>query len=257
VARTTVGTFLLALLVLTAGCNAPFGQAPDAGETPTVTPVPVAGGPSPDAAELAPGLGPGGVTDPERLVDAHSAVLENESYTARLSSRREGANGSGTVRYDRLIRVAGPDRFHYVLSVATPGGDRRIERWRDGATAREVVTENGSTTRHSIESPPRPSLVTRTELLRLFSRLPSSVVDTRKRNGTTGYRVAGGPRDLPPLSNITFAATITGDGLVRWYEVSYTVERRSRQQAVGERETVTVEASISDVGSTTVEPPQD
>lgn len=252
--RAPVGTLLAVLLVATAGCSTPLpadpGPEPGAG-TETVTPVPVPGDEEATAAGdgLAPGLGPDGVTDAERLVDAHEAAVANASYTVRISSVRRASNGSTRVRYERVLRLAAPDRFHHVVRVETDDGDRRLERWRDGETAYEAVMEDGSVTYRSLEAPRPPTLVSRSALLRLFSGLPSEVTTTHTSEGTAVHRVAGGPRDVLPLSNLSYVALVTDRGLVRFYEVSYVAEGRDR------REHVTVEVSVTGVGETTVAPP--
>lgn len=248
--RVPVGALLVVALVATAGCNAPLADDPAPAETPTVTPVAVeerAAGAAGTTDELAPGLGPDGVVDAERLLDAHADVLANDSYTIRLSSRREATDGSTQTRHDRIVRVAGPERFHYVLSTETDDGARRVERWRDGSRAYQATTENGSTSYRSLEAPAPPVLLTRADLLRLFLFVPSDVVDSRERNGTTVHTVAGGPGDLQPLSDVTYRAAITERGLVRSYEVRYDLAGRNPAT------TVTVTATVSDVGETTVE----
>lgn len=244
-----IAALLVVALVATAGCNAPLTDEPAAGETPTVTPVAVEERATGQTDELAPGLGPDGVDDAERLLDAHAAVLANDSYTVRLASSREPTDGSTATRYDRVVRVASAERFHYVLSTETDDGERRVERWRDGARAYEATTENGSTSYRSLEAPAPPALLTRGDLLRLFLFVPADVVDSYERNGTTVHHVAGGPSQLPPLSDVSYEATITERGLVRSYEVSYTLDGR-RPEA-----TVTVTATVSEVGGTTVERP--
>lgn len=246
--RVPVGLLVVVALAATAGCNAPLADDPSPGETPTVTPLPV-GEAAPTTGELAPGLGPDRVVDPERLLDAHAAVLANDSYTVRLTSTREATNGSTRTRHSRVVRVVDAERFHYVLSTETDDGDRRVERWRDGSRAYQATTENGSTSYRALRDPPPPVLLTRADLMRLFLFVPSEVVDSRDRDGTTVHHVAGGPRDLHPLSDVTYEAAITERGLVRSYEVRYTLDGR-RPEAV-----VTVAATVSDVGETTVERP--
>lgn len=247
--RVQFGLLLAVALVATAGCNAPLADDPDPAETPTVTPLPVeerAGG---TADELAPGLGPDGVVDAERLLGAHAAVLEDDSYTIRLTSTRETTDGSTRTRHERVVRVAGPERFHYVLTTESDDGDRRVERWRDGARAYQATTENGSTSYRSLGAPSPPVLLTRADLLRLFLFVPSDVVDSRERNGTTVHTVTGGPGDLQPLSAVTYRAAVTERGLVRAYEVRYDLAGRNPATSV------TVTATVSDVGETTVERP--
>lgn len=228
------------LLVGLAGCG--FGT-PTATPTEPATPAPVPT--TGEAAVIAPGVDTNGVYDPARLVDAHASVLANNSYTARLTSVRRLPNGSLQDRYDRRLRVADSERFHYTLRV-TGTADRRVERWRAGPDAYEAVTENGNTTYRSLNEPAPPTLVSASELLRLFRFVPARVVDDADG---TAVRLAGGPRDLPPLENVTYVATVTERGLVRSYTVKYTAVRD------GQRTRVTVEATFSAIGETTVDRP--
>ena len=250
--RVPVGALVVVALVATAGCNAPLADESATAETPTVTPIAVeerAAGAAGTTDELAPGLGSDGVVDAQRLLDAHAAVLTNDSYTIRLSSRRETTDGSTPTRHDRVVRVADAERFHYVLTTESDDGNRRVERWRDGPRAYEATTEDDSTSYRSLQAPEPPVLLTRADLLRLFLFVQSDVVDSRERNGTTVHTVVGGPDDLQPLSNVTYEAAVTERGLVRSYEISYDLVGRNPST------TVTVTASVSDVGETTVERP--
>jgi hypothetical protein len=251
----TVGTLLVVALSLTAGCSQPLigDGAPE--ETPTVTPVPIAEDGSRGAddgrlggEELAPGVQSDGIADPARLLAAHDEALSNRSYTVRLSSRRE-TNQSTTVTYGRAVRVGEDGHFHYVLTTETPGGEYRIERWRGAETAAEAVTEKGNTTYRRLEDPAIPNLLTGGDLWRLFVALPADVEAIGDRDGTAVHRVTGGPGELPPLSNVTYAVEVTERGLIRAYEVRYDLAGRTPGT------TVTVTATVSGVGETTVERP--
>jgi hypothetical protein len=251
VARVPLCTLLLVVLAATAGCSGSLA-GPDRGDTETLTPAPVPGDPTPtlQAGELAPGLEDDGVVDPAHLVGAHTEALIDTSYTARLSTTRAAPNGSVRERYDRIVRVASWDRFRYVLTAESDGVVRRTDRWRSGDRAYEAVTENGTTTYRSLDSPSAPTLLSREGLLRLFRVLSSRVTDTRRSNGATVYRVVGGPSDLPTLSNVTYVAHVTDRGLVTSFRVSYAVDDEDREQRV------TVEATVDRVGETAVERPE-
>lgn len=244
----TVGTLLVVALLLTAGCSQPLTGDGGPDDTPTVTPVPLADDGDRGADELAPGVQPDGITDSARLLDAHAEALSNRSYTVRLSSRRETADTTA-VSYDRVVRVAADGRFHYVLTTETPSGERRVERWRGAETAAEAVTENGTTTYRRLEDPATPTLLTSGDLRRLFVALPADVERVGERDGTAVHRVTGGPDDLPPLSNVTYEVEVTERGLIRAYEVRYDLAGRHPGT------TVTVTATVTDVGETTVERP--
>lgn len=249
--RISVGAVAVVLLLATAGCNTPLADESKPPETPTLTPAPQPGTSTPtaNASRFPPGLGPEGVTDAERLVDAHTDALANVSYTVRLSSTREYPNGSVQTRYERVVRFASPDRFHYVLTVRSESGDRRIERWRSGDTAFAAVTTDGDTTYRRLDEPQRPTLVTYSELTRVFGLEPSRLADTTIRNGTTLYRLEGGPGDVSGLSNVSYVALVDPRGLVRSYTVTYDVTDRDRTRSVE------VAASFGAVGETTVERP--
>lgn len=237
----------VALLAVLAGC----GAGPPETATPvTPAPVPTDGGRVGVGGGVAPGVDETGIYDADALLDAHFEWLANTSYTARLSTVRRYRNGSLQARHDRVLRVAEDGRFHYVLTVERRDGrDRRIDRWRDGDEAYAAVTVGNDTSYRALTRPRTPRLVTRSELLRLFRFVPARRSDDRMRDGITRYRVVGGPRDLPPLSNVSYAVLLTEDGHIRSYQVTYDTTRQDQpQQAM-------VNATFSGVGTTTVEPP--
>ena len=217
-ASARLGTLLLIALVTAAGCSGPLA-GPDRADTGTLTPAPVpedsdpGPDPTPRTGELAPGLDADGIADAARLVDAHTAALTDTSYTARLSTTRAAPNGTERERYDRVVRVESRDRFRYVLTSETADLEQRTDRWRGGDRAYEAVTENGTTTYRSLDSPSAPTLLSRSGVVRPFRVLSSRVTETRTTNGTTVHRVVGGPRDLPPLVDVSFVAVVTERGL--------------------------------------------
>ena len=235
----------VALLAVLAGCGT------GAPETATpVTPAPVPTGDERAGASFAPGVDETGIYDADALLDAHFGRLANTSYTVRLSSVRRARDGSLLARHDRTLRVAGDDRFHYVLTVEQHDGrDRRIERWRADGEAYTAVTVGNNTTYRPLTRPAPPRLVTQAELRRLFRFVPSRLSDTGGQADTARYRVTGGPRDLPPLSNVSYTLRLTNGGLIRSYNVTYVTTRQDRPRQV------TVDASFSAVGATTVDPP--
>lgn len=250
-ARGSLTTVLLVALVATAGCSAPFADStPVATETVTPAPVPDESQGPDRTAELAPGLTEEGIVDAASLVGAHTEALFDTSYTARLTTTRTAGNGTVLERYDRVLRTAGPERFRYVLTVETPNVERRTDRWRDGERAYEAVTRNGTTTYRTLDDPTTPTLLSQEGLVRLFRTLPSRVTDTRTADGTTTYRVAGGPGDLAPLSNVSYVLHVTDRGRITSFRVTYV-----RETATDRPLDVTVDASVVRVGETTVERP--
>lgn len=237
----------VALLAVLAGCGA---GAPETATPVTPAPVPTDGDRTGVGGGLAPGVDETGIYDADALLGAHFAWLANTSYTVRLSSVRRYRNGSLRARHDRILRVAEDGRFHYVLTVERRGGrDQRIDRWRSGDGAYAAVTVANNTTYRSLDRPRTPRLVTRAELLRLFRFVPSRVSNERTEDGTTRYRVIGGPRDIPPLSNVSYALLLTEGGHIRSYRVTYNTTRQEQLRQV------TVTATFSAVGTTTVDLP--
>ena len=153
--------------------------------TLTPAPVPEDPDPTPGPGELAPELDGDGIADATRLVEAHTATLAGTSYTARLSTTRAAPNGTERERYDRVVRVESRDRFRYVLTTETADFEQRTDRWRGGDRAYEAVTENGTTTYRSLDSPSAPTLLSRSGVVRPFRVLSSRVAETRTTNGTT------------------------------------------------------------------------
>lgn len=246
-----VGAMALSAFFALAGCSAPFAGEAAPTETRTLTPAPVPEGATatPEGTGYPPEVGPDGVTDAERLGVAHEAALANTSHTVRLSTRRERADGTLEAVYERVVRVESPERFHYALTARSDGGERRIERWRSGETGFGAVTTDGNTTYRRLDAPWPPQLVTRSELVRVFELDPSTLAGTRDRNGTTLYRLEGGPGEVSGLSNVGYVAVVTQSGLVQSYSVSYDVADGNRTLSV------TVTARFEAVGETTVERP--
>lgn len=251
--RLLAGAVVVAVLLATAGCNAPLVAEDGPSETTTVTPAPLPGALAEAGDEAGrgypPGVGPDGVTDAQRLVAGHEATLHDTSYTVRLTTTREAANGSVQTQYVRELRVATPVRFHYVLTVRDARGQRRIERWRAGDEAFAAETTDGERTYDRLEAPTRPTLVTDAELNRFVGIEPSRLAGTVTRNGSTLYRLVGGPSDVSGLSNVSYVALVDSSGRLASYTVTYEVSQH------GETRTVRVEASFEAVGETTVERP--
>lgn len=238
----------VAVLAVLAGCGSGFSGT-------TTPPTPATPAPVPTDADRTAGFAPGvhetGIYDADALVDAHFEALANTSYTVRLSSVRRYPNGSLRARHDRVLRVSADDRFHYVLTSERPGRpDRRVDRWQVDGEAYAATTVGNNTTYRSLSQSPPPKLVTRGELIRLFRFVPARVTDRQSQNGTVRYRVAGGPRNIPPLSNVSYVAVVSEAGRINSYRVSYATSREDRPRHV------LVNATFSAVGTTTVDPPR-
>lgn len=242
----------LAALLALAGCGAPAAPGPAS----TATPAPV---PEETPAPFPPGVDERGVYDPGRLVDAHAAVLANASYTVRVTSVHSRPGGELRSRYARVIRLsAGEERVHYVLNKTDRRNGttdvRHIERYNDGDRLFVAVSEGNETTYRVREVARSRSFLAastgdRQGFGRLLGRLRPALTDIRTENGTTRYRLASGPTDVRPLRNVTFDALVDRRGVVREYNITYTVRRD------GAPVRVRVDVAFTDVGSTTVRRP--
>jgi hypothetical protein len=212
--------FVVAVLVVLAGCSG-FAGAPSGGSpTDTLTPVPV---PEADRQTRAPAarstgtadrrLVPGVTTerlvDPFALVDAHLVGITAASYRARQTTTVRYPNGtlrtrevttaqvgSGAERYQLSNEVTGPS----AASVrAPPGrsdiwtdGDRFLSRFRphDGAPEYARIAPDRYLAQREYYSPP-PN---RGELLALFSAFEVRPVERRSRRSSMPT-VAPGTRD--------------------------------------------------------------
>jgi len=254
-------TPVVALLLVLAGCSAAPGFGPASSPPPpdgTVTPAPV-----PESGETRtptgpiPGVSARGVSDPTRLVSAHEAALANASYTVRLTTTRRSANGTLRSRYRRVVRLSG-SRFHYVLHQTDRAGNRtrtsRVERYGDGDHLYLIATTGTETTYRVHEGGGgAPTLAAtgpgRLGLGWLLGLLETNLTDTRTQNGTTLYRLVGGPLEGPPLRNLSLVAFVDARGVVREYHVSYAAVRD------GELVRVRVDVAYTDIETTTVARP--
>lgn len=258
----------LALAVLLAGCNAPVDSTPGS----TLSPAPVPEKPASHdrpSGELAPGVGPTGVTDAARLASAHAETLAGAGYTVNQTLSQTYTNGTVESRYVTHARFA-PDAARFTTNLTQTdrfGGDglstRHIERFADGERVYEVVTERTTARYRVIRGPegvPRPpsafypsNFTNERAIARLFTLVETTTTDRWTEDGTRYVRVAS-PREapfpsLPPLQNVTLVATVTGSGLVTDYRVEYDVIRS------GDVVHVVVAVEYTAVGETTVHRP--
>lgn len=142
-------------VVALAGC-AGLGTAP--GPTPTITPAPVPEGtptpftPTPSA--LAPGVTTGGVSNPDRLADAHRSALANRSYTVVVRTSVVGLAGENWTGYEP--RREGDGVFLHgtrrVVRVNAGGYPRSVVRAVEGRLVGELPIEPG-TDRGTVATP--------------------------------------------------------------------------------------------------------
>jgi hypothetical protein len=266
-----VRTAVLVLCLVTAGCTGFVGSDP--GRSETVTPAPV---PDSPPAVLAPGLSEAGVRDVDTLVRAHVAGLSNISYT--VEHRRTVDDATGTRRVEQRTRaeisagyqsytadrtITGPAVTDQVIR--THSEDRRAIQWilGDGTNSSRIVSDG-----RGIGAPPlpprealffEPTYHSRLRALFLGANVtavvPVHTGDAEARE-TRRYRVhADGAADRSEfpvaaadrVGDVSFTATVTPSGVVRSYDLRYTVVRN------GTTLRVTESLRYTDLGATTVD----
>lgn len=228
-----VGTVLVAVLVVLAGCSGVFSGSGEPTETltpasvptdkPTPTPVP----------QLAPGVTEQGIENASALVAAHGSFLQNRSFTQRSNSTALASNGSVLLRTTSTLR-AGPageglysviERNGSYLSRESAAISAHSEAWLNGE--RYVVKRtfpNGTTTHNRApSSATRADIATGTlpYLLESFGTNDTTVTERLTRNGTTLYRVEG-TSDARRQPNTTLRLLVDSRGVVH----EYTTTRR-------------------------------
>lgn len=272
----------LAVLLATAlaGCNVPFGPAgtatptatPPATDTPAATPSP---GPVPGDV----GLAADGVVEPLTLREAHTAALQNRSYTLVRTTTVRWANGSVALDSRRRVET-GPwrDRFSWNRTTRTSPGVPAwvLDIYGDNGSVRAYSNESTTMVEHiedgerrvarSDETANNQSSFTgayrdfmgRPFVMRTFLQVDTEVADIERSGGTVRYYLtnARGPHDLrfdtdhavePRVLSLT--ATVERTGLVRELVLRYALTFEGQQVVV--RETL----QITNLDATTVERP--
>ena len=245
--RWTVLSLVVLLLVAAAvgaaavDVGTPPGDTLDSG--PSATPTP-----GPDEQRYPPGLSRAGVSEPGALGRAHEAALANRSFTVNASRTVRTANG--TLRSGLAVTVAlGPDRS-FLATAETAGPDAPVflgdppargTYWSNGTTyARRLARDDerlyntfepagyAGTWRYWTETVPFGG--TRAgpgeTFTRLFAATETRVVTTREPDGVTrhfvsGDRAAGTYGVGTDARDVRLEASVTPDGLVRSFALSY------------------------------------
>jgi len=237
-------TVSVALAVVLAGCGALGGASGPsgdrAGETPTLSPVPV---PEVTTAPptLPPGLAGANVTDANALVDAHLAAIQGRSYTLTVRVRVDDE------RSERRFRVETPTRYYRVDRLADPRSD--TAQFADGNSL-YTRTEYGDSVefgRYDDPSPPRSQTVM---LSRAFLQVDSVRVAETRVEGDVAYELTGSYDTHPAIEsfrNVSLRAVVEPTGLIRTLNISY--------YRANDGSKVTRSFAYSDLDSTTVERP--
>ncbi|MFB6116986.1 hypothetical protein [Halosegnis sp.] len=231
---------LVCLLVVLAGCNAPAGGGSVETPAETATPAPV-----PADETLAPGVTREGVVSPESLAEAHTAALENESYT--LIANRTERYANGTVRSGLDLRVELATDRSYASQAATTGPEGPVFLgrppagagfWSNGSVYVRRLARGNSTIYNEFrplddgagtwgywvrtvpfggEQADPTSFYTG-----VFRSIAIESIEQREANGTTAYRLSGGKlrqasftSEFTDVRNVSLTATVTEQGVVR------------------------------------------
>ena len=266
-----VRTAVLALCLVTAGCTGFVGSDPAASETVTPAPVPE----SPPTA-VAPGLSEEGVRDVDALVRAHVAGLSNTSYTVEHRRTVDGATGARRVDQTTRAEISAQYRSYTAVrtitgpavtdqEIRTHSEDRRAIQWilGDGTNSSKIVADG-----RGIGAPPRPprealffepTYHSRIRALFLGANVTAVVPVHTGDAETRGTRVvwvhanSAADRSQFPVAaadrvgDVSFTATVMPSGVVRSYDLQYTVVRN------GTTLRVTESLRYTDLGATTVD----
>jgi hypothetical protein len=269
-----VATVVVAFVLVLSGCSA-FTGGSDSTTTPTLTPAD-----APDTAAYPPGVNERGVVSPEALADAHGARDDDRSYT--LVSNRTVRFANGTVRSAFRLRIALAENRSYLATISTNGsrGPVLLGRppasaayWSDGETYARRLTREGTTTYNTFTPPDQYTGTWRfwartvafggrsgyagQTIRRTFRAVPTTLVGQERVDDTTLYRLRGDEAtstdfaapEIDAVSNLSFAATVDRDGLVR--RIHYRYDGRIDGVRVGVERTI----AYRNVGNTTVGKP--
>ncbi len=251
--RDAVGLLALAVIITLAGCSGlPPADGDETGTAPTPAPVPSDGEANP----------PGILEDDvvvDRLIDAHERRLGAAGYTSISRQRVVGRNGT-MWETNNTRRVASGEQVyagriaHRVVDFPLGRFPDTYEYWTNGSVyASQRVLENASfygwsrvDQRDDIEPSPLLPRVLRSVSIRVVDRESGAVLTA------TELRRPGTFPDPPYLENprnVSFTATVTENGVVTRWRLSYDATIAGQTVRVQRR------ARLTDIGSTTVRRP--
>lgn len=258
------GAVVVAVMMLTAGCNALVPGEAEPTVDGTVTPAPVETPAATAAATPEPSgfdwLVENGTVDVRALFEAHTETLSGYSFTLNWTRRAEGGAGPLADDFVRYVRVADNKTFlRYNAGDTYPGEVRTYTSEND--TYRQVTDPNGTTSATAGSGQTSRArvryAVLGASIVELMVPAENAAVRYQDR-GSTGYAVlvsTTAPEYLRALygdydvENFTATVWVHPDRYVRslYYEFSL----------VGDDERVDVAERYAyyDVGATTVERP--
>lgn len=242
----------VAFLVASGGCVGLFGGDSD---VQTLTPAAVPTNTPPPA----PGVTDEGSVNPEGLVSAHEAVLENTSYRFQRVVAVTGRNGTLRVETDRRIDDDGTALEQLQVRGEGPIGAavQNWTRYRSGDTIvsrtrlanGQTVTNRllaGGTDSFSVGRDLYGRVLTATDFQAVAQTSDTAVLNARERFNLSEpiEQVRTGS-----ARSATAQLVVTGDGLIRELTLRYETE------IDGQRVRVRVNQRITQVGNTSVERP--
>lgn len=248
--RATLLALGLVGLVAFAGCNV-FNSGSN---TPAVTPmdVPTADPTLTAVPQLAPGLTQYGLTNASALIDAHTAILANTSFTVREVWLLKYPNGTVAARRVSTKRVE-DDRVYRTYESTGLLEPAQQEVWIGTKRSFGRITQNNSTSYYRIsrarlshnELIPQPPPA----FLDAIASQSNSISKNVTRNGTTVYRLTA----MSKNSSSQYAGSIlvTASGLIQQFTVRIPISFEPIPNASLSVRSV----RITNIGTTTVERP--
>lgn len=226
---------LLASLVVLAGCAGIVDTDPVPGDRPVTTTETE----TPQTRQLAPGVTTNGVTDAWRLAQAHRDELMAQNRSIRTIRKVVAENGTVLAKAVATTRAASRTRpiqfrtrsWGSVESVAITSVNATY--WSDGTEAVSRSAASGDAPSYDYYPDGLPEPVSRdgTEWERVYMLLAgqnTTVVETVNDSGVTTYvlRAQRAPVEVREnVSNSSVTVSVSGDGVVHEYHVTY--ERRT------------------------------
>lgn len=245
---------ILAVIVVLAGCTA-LGTGPTS-PTPTATPT--------WPAELPPGVATTDVTEPLRLVRAHTATLVGTSYTFRQTVTVSTTDGIqlGTMRSVRRVEPDGSFVHRMRTEGVVPSVVTNVEAvdvYSNGTVTVVRFRQDGEN--RTLVSPADEARISAGDVIQkgtlysMFSTTDPAVTGPIRRDGTTYLHVRGANGTatigFTDATNASFEALIAPSGLIHRYALAYHVN----DSYTGWKGRIVRRVVYDDVGTTTVERP--
>jgi hypothetical protein len=229
----TLGTILVVVMVVFAGCGGVLGGGSDEPvETLTPAPVPTDKPTPTPVPQLAPGLTGNGIENMSALVAASKSFFQNRTFTVMMNKTAVAPNGT-VLSHTTGTLHAGSAGKGFVVVYESEGDSLlmnkstdpvRTEAWSDSERFFEKQTyANGTTTYNRL---PIDGQLTGfgyaigpiTYLPNSFGINDTTVTERLTRKGTTLYRVSGTVSDVP-WANVSFRLLVDSHGIIHEFTI--------------------------------------